>query len=321
MGEIIRIQLAGGEIIAATFEDIARLHAKISEASANIARIDKDSRNTFHNYDYTSYSALAAAANHAFAEHKLTFGVGVKTVSTGQFDDGDGKSKMALTTSYIEATLTDTETGATRIYYWVGITETGATRIYYWVGMGSDSQDKGAAKALTNGIKYGLMRSLLISDQDADPDDGEQQSQQQSRGQLQPQHGRAARRVPKFPPRPWDAETAKRAILAKVQHINDDTQATGEFRNFVARHMNDLFDADPTTKNAKRHSVLLYLFGIDTSAKLTKGQCKALRAWCVDETKDNDGQTILLPNEHAIQEAAAMARAYEAGAGQQEMGL
>jgi len=125
--------------------------------------------------------------------------------------------------------------------------------------------------------------------------------------------------APKFPPRPWDAETAKRAILAKVQHINDDSAATGEFRNFVAGRMNDLFDA--TTKNTKRHNVLLYLFGIDTSAKLTKGQCKALRAWCVDETKDNDGQTILLPNEHAIKEAAAMAKAYEASVGQQEMGL
>jgi len=127
--------------------------------------------------------------------------------------------------------------------------------------------------------------------------------------------------APKFPPRPWDAETAKRAILAKVQYINDDSAATGEFRNFVAGRMNDLFDADPTTKNAKRHSVLLYLFGVDTSAKLTNGQCKALRAWCVDETKDNDGQTILLPNEHAIKEAAAMAKAYEASVGQQEMEL
>jgi len=159
-------------------------------------------------------------------------------------------------------------------------------------------------------------------DPDEAPDEEGQDDGETIEGQvMQVDKGNGKAPAPKFPPRPWGAEDARRAILAKVQHINDDSAATGEFRNFVAGRMNDLFDADPTTKNAKRHSVLLYLFGIDTSAKLTKGQCKALRAWCVDETKDNDGQTILLPNEHAIQEAAAMAKAYEAGAGQQEMGL
>lgn len=123
-----------------------------------------------------------------------------------------------------------------------------------------------------------------------------------------------------YPPRPWDAETTKRAILAKVKQIGDTQDASGKFRNFVAGRVNELFDADPTTKNAKRHSVLLYVFGVDSSSQLNVAQCRALLAWSTDKVEE-DGQEVLLPNDYAISEAAAMVAAYEEGAGQAAMAL
>ena len=171
MGEMIRLKMAAGEIVAQTFEDIAKLHAKIAAASASVARVEKDAKNTFHKYEYTSYGALAAAANHALVEHGLAFGVGIERMDQEQPADG----KMLLATAHIEATITDTETGA--------------TRIYRWVGMGADSQDKGPAKALTSGVKYGLMRTLLVSDQEGDADgDGDGQQKPPSQRQRKPVH-------------------------------------------------------------------------------------------------------------------------------------
>jgi len=304
MAEMIRIQMAGGEIVAESFEDIAKLHAKIGAASASVARVEKDAKNTFHKYEYTSYGALAAAANHALAEHGLAFGVGVEAMDLSQPDGG----KMLMATAHIEATITDIETGA--------------TRVYRWVGMGADSQDKGPAKALTSGVKYGLMRSLLVSDQEADPDDDGEAKPQQHRQRQEHSNPKSESKAPppKLPPRPWDAETTKRALLAKVRQIGDTRDASGKFRNFVAGRVNDLFDDDPTTRNAKRHSVLLYVFGVDSSSKLTSGQCKALSAWSTDKIEE-DGQEVLLPNEYAIKEAAAIVKAYEAAKGQQEMAI
>lgn len=111
--------------------------------------------------------------------------------------------------------------------------------------------------------------------------------------------------------RPMDAETVREALRQKATKLEDGEELTGKFRNLVAGRMNDLFgNDDPTTRNAKRHSVLLYVFGVDSSSKLTKGQCRALYAWSTDKIKE-DGQEILLPNEHAIAEALAMVAAYE----------
>lgn len=145
----------------------------------------------------------------------------------------------------------------------------------------------------------------------AEPNDGDQHEpdNKQTPGDT---HG--------YPPRPWDAETTKRAILAKVKQIGDTQDASGKFRNFVAGRVNELFDADPTTKNAKRHSVLLYVFGVDSSSQLNVAQCKALLAWSTDKVEE-DGQEVLLPNDHAISEAAAMVAAYEAEKGQMAMDM
>lgn len=179
----VHIALRAGEIIAADWEAVAALHAKISAASADVASVSKDARNEFHRYEYTSYGALAAAANHALAAHGLAFGVGIDKIELSERQGA--KSTMQIALAHIEATLTDTETGA--------------MRVYRWIGMGEDSADKGAAKALTSGVKYGLMRSLLVSDQEADPDNegviSGQQNAQPTRSEEGPAHEAKPQRV------------------------------------------------------------------------------------------------------------------------------
>jgi len=123
------------------------------------------------------------------------------------------------------------------------------------------------------------------------------------------------------PARPWPAERIRDAILAKARRIGDDRTPDANYVGFVASRLADLFgDAAADVKTAKRHSLLRYIFDCESTAALTMGECKALLAWSTDEIQEN-GATVLLPNEDAIWEAAAMVRAHEAGAGQQEMGL
>jgi len=111
--------------------------------------------------------------------------------------------------------------------------------------------------------------------------------------------------------RPMDAETIRAALREKAAKLEDGKELKPEFRHFVAGRMNDLFGNDDiTAKSQKRHSVLLYVFGVDTSEKLTTGQCRALRAWSTDEVKEGD-ETTLLPNPDAISEAQAMVNAYD----------
>jgi len=121
------------------------------------------------------------------------------------------------------------------------------------------------------------------------------------------------------PTRPWDAETTKKMILAKARQINDDGKPSQQFIGFVAGRIADLFDGDAATKTAKRHSLLTYVFESASTGALTMGECKALKAWSTDEVKEDDGQTVMLPNEYAVAEAAAIVKAYEASMGQQEL--
>lgn len=145
----LALETAGGAIYAPNWEAVGKLAAKMAALMGAVGQIKKDAKNTFHKYDYTSYEALAAHVRTAVVKVGLAF-----TVSATDMREEPG-DKMQTRLMGLELTFTDTETGAMRVM-----------RGY---GEGSDNQDKGTAKALTSGVKYMLMRNLLVSE-DADVD-------------------------------------------------------------------------------------------------------------------------------------------------------
>ena len=152
MSDMLRIATKGGEVIAPDWAAVAQLSRKLAEMSANIGPMAKDSTNPHFKYAYTSYAAVAATLRWALKKYGLAF-------SVAAFDSvsvGDNRCLLSM-----EGQFTDTETGA--------------SKTVLWYGEGQDSQDKATAKALTSGVKYLLMRNLLVSEEDdADPDaDGE----------------------------------------------------------------------------------------------------------------------------------------------------
>jgi len=127
----------------------ASLYKKMSGVMGRLDRIPKRGINQHFKYAYVTDADVLEGVRKAMAEEGLAFFV--NTVDIEQ--DGN------RTTGTYDVTFADGETGA-------ALTVT-------WIGEALDAQDKGMSKALTGAIKYGLMKTFLISTGDTDPDEGE----------------------------------------------------------------------------------------------------------------------------------------------------
>jgi hypothetical protein len=165
--------------------------------------------------------------------------------------------------------------------------------------------------AAMNALPAPSVPVLEDAPEDDDADDGET-----IEGQVtHVEQGEAEDDAPPQAPvaRPWPAERIREAIVEKTRRLGDDEAASREFKGFTNGALTDLFgDRHLAERNAMRKSVLMYVFGVDTSDALTKGQCKALCAWARDE--GDEGASA--PNQYAISEAVAMVAAYEESKGQ-----
>jgi hypothetical protein len=132
------------------------LFAKMASILKAIERIPKRGRNPHFNYDYVLDADVLDSVRTQFAEHGIAFFVSVADFRQEQREG----SKTIKTLVEIAATFADGETG-----------ETYSVR---WIGEADDQQDKGVNKALTAGIKYGLIKTFLIptGDEDADSSAG-----------------------------------------------------------------------------------------------------------------------------------------------------
>lgn len=211
----LALETAGGAIYAPNWEAVGKLAAKMAALMGAVGQIKKDAKNTFHKYDYTSYEALAAHVRTAVVKVGLAF-----TVSATDMREEPG-DKMQTRLMGLELTFTDTETGAMRVI-----------RGY---GEGSDNQDKGTAKALTSGVKYMLMRNLLVSE-DADVDsDADAPAQRVQTARTAP----AARPEPEPEPEPEPTnnvgpEPGYQIPTRKEQHWFDEAGAQDKFWAFAS---------------------------------------------------------------------------------------
>jgi cell division septation protein DedD len=158
---LLRIEDSGGVLHAPDWAAVASLHRKLHAAMTALVDLDKDGKNQHFGYSYVSYNEAAGAMRAAMTAAGLAF-----TTNHGEIEQKiDGKS--VATTMHIYATFGDTETGA--------------FKTVHWLGESMDMGDKGISKALTNAIKYGLMRTFLTSTDDDAPATGQQRQGQTAR--------------------------------------------------------------------------------------------------------------------------------------------
>lgn len=328
MDETIKIELAGGLVIAPSWAAIGALHGKIAALGKTVGHMEKDGSNSFHNYKYISYEQAAAAIRSALPELGLALSVAVSDLKDWDTTRNNKNVERRLVT--LEATLTDTETGA--------------MRVIRWYGEGEDQNDKATAKAITSGVKYLLMRNLSISSEDdvePDAEDGKPSKNASAQPQHKPQ-GQQKQQARAPQPEPPDDEPAgngtarvippaiepdaatilkdadkiKSALIDMAASIADQRADNGavalstEQRKYLARTLKDACAA--VKESEDRHAIYRLVFDAD---ELTIAQASAMiDLWIV---KTPDGKAQLKPT--AAGQVSTLYRAAQLKAGQREL--
>lgn len=131
-----------------------RLIKKLAEVMGKVERIPKTGKNTHFNYRFAQEADVLDAIRGPLAEAHVMLLPSVVTHAVREVKTREGGT-LYVTVLCVRLTFIDGETG-----------ETQAVDV---IGEGQDSQDKGAAKAMTAAIKQGLLKSFLIPTGD-DPD-------------------------------------------------------------------------------------------------------------------------------------------------------
>jgi hypothetical protein len=115
------------------------------------------------------------------------------------------------------------------------------------------------------------------------------------------------------PARPYDPETLKKGIAQRVARAGALAADEGQ-RGALVGALNALFASDAKEiQTNKRHMVLQYLTGKDSSKNLTGAEIAALLPWTSERLAETNEY---VPDPMAIQEAALIVKAMDADAGQ-----
>jgi hypothetical protein len=197
----------------------AKIAAKLVAAGQSIGHIAKGGRNDFHKYDYVTDADVLDKVRDALYAQGVAVLVNVVTV-----EHHFGEDKNVFTTVRGDVTFTDSESGE--------------QMVAGFAGTGSDKGDKGYYKAVTGGVKYQLLKTLLIptgDDPEATDESGKstrQQPVQQHTNGTGPKPPAAekvqtpVRTSPRGTPLPGltDAQKKKLVIAAKERGLTESVQ-------------------------------------------------------------------------------------------------
>jgi hypothetical protein len=126
----------------------AAIYQKLAAVYKDVTYIQKDRRNSFHNYTYASEAAIKEQLHEAFVKHGLIM------LPPEIVDMRDDKKVNEKGKEEIITTL--------NIRFGIADVESGESISGTVCGRGVDSSDKGPYKALTGALKYFLTSTFLI---------------------------------------------------------------------------------------------------------------------------------------------------------------
>jgi len=133
------------------------IHAKLLAAQKAITAIGKTGHNSHFNYDFFEEREVLRVAREALNDAGLAFFYSVEDVSDRDVQTKAGRVEF-LTDAFMLCTIYDAESG-----------ESLSGRA---IGRGQDGQDKGINKAIVAGLKYWLLKTLMIpTDDDTERDE------------------------------------------------------------------------------------------------------------------------------------------------------
>ena len=310
-----QVQFLGGSLVlmrdGEQEGDAIGMAEKMMALAGEVGQVEKDSvlKTNSYSFKYVSYEALALAVRQAL--HKVGLAFFVST--TGSAVDRD------LTMSEGVLSFMDTRTGA--------------ILSLPWRGQGQDSGDKGGNKALTTGVKYALMRTLLVSeDRDTDGDAEPSRERSQPAPQQQRDNAPMAERPRETPPPARQAPRNQGSVVRAPELVRTSLQmridsqvkanrytnepAADKMFGSVASRMGEVFVGDPEDSiNIEAHQVIKYLFGKTSMKDLTDAECKAILWWTSQKIDDQ----WVIPDS-ARQEARRIVASLDA-VGQENLGF
>jgi hypothetical protein len=135
----------------------ASLYQKLLEAAKAVGVVEKDARNEFHRYAYTSIEGLIDAVHDALFDRGILWLGSESEIQDRSRQTRDGES--TVTTVHVLFEFVDTATGE--------------TLEMMWAGRGDDPGDKGLSKAFTDARKTFIVQQLnLRRGDDTEADSG-----------------------------------------------------------------------------------------------------------------------------------------------------
>ena len=133
------------------------IYAKLLEAQKSITAIAKTGHNDHFNYHFFEEREVLRVAREALNDAGLAFFYSVESVSDREVTTSRGREEL-LTDVFMSCTLYDAESGES---------VSGNA-----IGRGQDGQDKGINKAIVAGLKYWLLKTMMIpTDDDTERDE------------------------------------------------------------------------------------------------------------------------------------------------------
>jgi hypothetical protein len=309
----IVIDLGNMLVVGPNWAAIQALNKAHADALADIHQVGFDAKHQ-QGWTYASFDAIANVLRPVLAKHELSI---APTMDDAQVKE-NGQNKYG-----------STEWLATARISMALMHSSGAMRVSKHQGQGSDYSDKAINKAWTVAAKYALMRLFLIStgekdENDADDDNGKKVDPPK---QAQPKADAPKAEPPKVTvvtptggnsdkqgklARPLAPETLKAAIATRVTKAGNLAADEGQ-RGALVGALNALFASDAKEiQTNKRHMILQYLVGKDSSKALTGAEIAALLPWASERLDSGE----YAPDKSAAQEAALIIAAMDADAGQ-----
>ncbi len=119
------------------------------------------------------------------------------------------------------------------------------------------------------------------------------------------------------PTRPYAPETVKEAIARRVQKAASGRAASANQQQLATRALDALFPQDKSeSQTIKRHTIMRYLVGKDSTKVLTDAEASALIAWAI---LGDNSENHYAAHPDAVQEAAKIVELVDQANGQQPL--
>lgn len=203
------------------------LAAKMVAIMAAVTHLDKDAKNSFHKYEYTSDGQVYNAVRRAMIENGVAVFTKMPNVDQVVGTTSSGKPNMHTLSRFVFV-LQDAESGE--------------REECEWYGEADDQNDKGVNKTATAALKYFLLKTFVIPTGD-DPDADEPPAKPASKN------------------KPTGSETAANAeysVFADKRTFQPDMWAGGMCAAFVATGLAD--------NNAHASKRLRKVYGLEHDA-------------------------------------------------------